>query len=740
MSDSVLLQEKYTNNKELTKSHEDQILSFAKSLLQAAKRDKETLERKWHLYDKYIIGLQDNRQGLSPLLGYAQRVIPYNLKFPTTNYLLKNYETVMGKFVKYTPKPIARPHSQKYKDRKAATMAESFIDWRYREDKDTLKLSPYYRMLLAYGTVARKIYFDKDGGKWDETPKIEMVNGKVDHPISECKICKAKYEGNVEYCDACGSDQLEYSTEQRPGKVKKETKQRKPSGTIKTDIIHPRYLYVDPMSRYWEMGNWMFEKQFHTVSWIKDKYENVDMKKIDIQASAIDFETIMNQTRNDDSTPDQQLVDSVVATYEFYVKPGKYSQFPNGLYMVMTDNVSLHIDVENGIPFADPDYVEQEFPYAFAVYRPITDRFYGEGLIDAMVNIQDQINISDLHRMKYRKLGVMPKLLVSDQSRVKTSYIHGDEIEQILYKASQNIPKPEWMQLPNLTHTLWDDRGQLVIDMADISGAADLTSNVSDRTSGRALNLKMENFEDRLRPDLKQLEHAEVTYHKKKLVIAKRYMTTDQLMTVYGEDGSIAAKEFKMSDITGGYDILVDLGSMLNRSFSLVASNIFDLADRGFLDPFDPIVRMKVLRKFGMEDMISDYSLHKNRAEYENQELKDNIDVPVQKFDNHSIHFKTCEELYLGDDFLEMEEEVQNKILKHMTEHQEAIQQEIQQQMAQQESLAGRGQQGGSEGGLPGLGGSDTLPVEAPQQFQENFGQGMNQEGYVQPDPMAVTQ
>lgn len=327
----------------------------------------------------------------------------------------------------------------------------------------------------------------------------------------------------------------------------------------------------------------------------------------------------------------------------------KYSlpdaEYPEGRLIIVAGDKVLH---DGKLPYINGTNGVRSFPFIKQVCLKQPASFFGTCVIDRLIPIQKAYNAIKNRKHEYMNRMAMGVLMVEDGS------IDVDDIEQegiapgkvIIYR--QGSVAPMLLNMGGVPSDFNDEETRLLNEFVTVSGVSDfLTSSTikSANLSGAALNLILEQDNNRLSVSTNEIRAAVKEVGKHVLRLYRQFATTKRLKRVSGDNGEIEMKSFCGSQITSD-DLIFDVenetvGSAANRK-----SMAEQLLKLGLLYGEDGKLsetsRMKILEIMGFgnwENALSIEELHTKKAVKEN--LNIHKEAPeVSETDNHKLHIE----------------------------------------------------------------------------------------------------
>ncbi len=316
---------------------------------------------------------------------------------------------------------------------------------------------------------------------------------------------------------------------------------------------------------------------------------------------------------------------------------------PDGRLVIVAGDKVLH---DGPLPYINGANGTRTFPFVKQVCLKQPASFFGTCIVDRLIPIQKAYNAIKNRKHEYMNRMAMGVLMVEDGS------IDVDDIEQegiapgkvIIYR--QGSSAPVLLNMGGVPSDFNEEETRLLNEFVTVSGVSDfLTSTTikSSSLSGTALNLIIEQDNNRLSVSTNEIRAAIKEVGKHVLRLYRQFATTKRLKRVSGDNGEIEMKSFCGSQITSD-DLVFDVENETVDSAANRKSMAEQLLKMGLLFGEDGKLsetsRLKLLEIMGFgnwENALSTEELHTKKAIRENLNVKD-TNPEVSETDNHKLH------------------------------------------------------------------------------------------------------
>lgn len=708
------------NDLDITKiSNEEpeKLASAIESFYKADGTQKSRLSYHWERNMRMLDGDQwlswgatngGNYQWNSIQVSKANEYIPR----PVTNYLFDAYQTLKSYLTKTKPRSTVKPNTQTFQDKAAAKLANLCIEANYERLKDQENYEYAASILVTYGTVFKKTYWDTGAGDTIDLPSVDpMVGGSLDP-------------------EAIPSEEAPALPEE-PQTIQ--------IGDVNTVIKEPYCMALDPLASDLHTSRWIMEYAIQPLDWIKDTYSRqepgytglVDEIKAETQLSGSmrRFYQLKNSSgvRNAGSLEGSGNKDggaenltNCAVVKEYYEKPS--GNYPSGRLVVVANGVTLYA---GDSPYSGPD-VGDWHPYSECRWEIVPGRFWGKSPLDAACDLQKRINSIDATIMLVRKTQAIPQKLVPAGSGIEPGQWTGRPGQVLTYRSDGGMPTT--IPATGVDSQVFKEREQCVEDIKNITGAVDILKG--DRPNGvgaaSALALLYETGTGKLFPTLDRWKRFVENDQKKELrLIGKHYQEPREqyialLKSHNKELSETEINHFIGADLLDNCNVIVEAGSNVPKLESMKQMRLQEAAQAGAIDLINsPVNRMEYQRQMGITGFDNDVGPDAKRAEWENDCLDNILQYPDKKpvvlqCDKDEIHIEEHEKRMKQPVWMELDQQVQQAYMMHVEEHNTSMQQKQQLQAMQQMAM---GQQPGQEPGQPPSSGQGK---GAPASLQES--------------------
>lgn len=497
-------------------------------------------------------------------------------------------------------------------------------------------------------------------------------------------------------------------------------------GDIRFDVVTPFHLFVPDLTEEdLEEQPYLIYAQLHTNDWVEMHYPNASVQKqADQQAEILDNAWL------DILGAQNQENRKGVLCLEVWIKPGSVKMLPNGgMFLVIGESV---VEFFPGWP-----YEHKLYPFAKLSHIP-SGKFYTDSSLVDLIPMQREYNRTRGQIIENKNR--MAKLqLLAEEGSIDPSKITTEPGQVILYKMGYNKPEP--MPVQGLPTYVLQELDRILQDIADISGQHEVSKGQVPPgvTAATAINYLQEQDDSILSYTFAALEEAFEKIAHMTLGYVKQFWDVPRTVKVTGTDEYFDALMFEGSDLRGNTDIKVESGSALPLSKSAKQAFIMDLMKMGFIDP---MTGLEVMEMGGIAKIYESVQTDVRQAQRENLRLAQIDDqtfqelsqqgqaeqiVPVNTWDNHSIHISTHDKYRKSQSYDQSSDGAKQAFEMHVQIHKlakaSALTGENIMEMMKPENS---GMTDTSEAGQMGAGSAMTAPPDQTQTQMDNSGNNPN--------------
>jgi hypothetical protein len=623
----------------------------------------------WLVYTEGASGGNWNRLTVSKENEYIPR--------PVTNVMFHCYQTLKSYLTKTKPRSSVKPNSQDFRDKASAKVADICIEANYERLKDQENYEYAASVLLTYGVVFKKTYWDPSAGGMIEAPMPEdpsqlLANTESGEPMQE----------------------------------------QIPLGDVATTIIEPFRLAIDPLATDLHTARGIMEYSIQSLDWIQEMYgkagpgytgrvEEVkeestmsgSMKRFyDLKnSSGVKGDGFVRASGGSDQGS-SQLTNSAIVK-EYYERPS--SSYPKGRMVVVANGICLYA---GDSPCEGPDAGDWH-PYSDCRWELVPGRYWAKGPLDAICELQKRLNSIDATIILTRKTMAIPQKLVPKGFGLPTGSWTGRPGQVI--EGNFEAGTPQVIPATGVDVSVFKEREQVIEEMKMLSGAMDILTG--DRPPGvnaaSALALLYEVGTGKLFPLLDRWKRFIENDQKKELrLIAKNYRESRPQYIALLKKHNKGLAETEINNFLGdslrdNNNVIVEAGSNVPKLEAMKQMRLQEAAATGAVDLSLPENRAEFQRQMGIVGFDNDIGPDKKRAEWENDCLDNILMFPDKKpvvlvYDDHAVHTAIHQRRVKEPAWMELDPTIQQAYMEHIQEHEQMMQMAMQEQ-AMQAAMSG---------------------------------------------------
>jgi len=601
---------------------------------------------------------------------------------PVTNYLFDAYQTLKAYVTKTKPRTSVTPNTQTFADKSAAKVANLCIEANYERLKDQENYEYAASILLTYGTVFKKTYWDttvggsiqvdKEAPALSQEPQIDPATGMP-----------------TEMGDVMGE----------PESI--------PLGDVNTVVKEPYCMALDPLASDLHTARWIMEYSIQPLELIKEMYGKMEdgytgrvdevKQETQLSGSMRRFHQLKNSSGvknsgaldgNGGTSTGSSAPTNCAVVKELYERPS--SSNPEGRLVVVANGVCLYAGKSL---YSGPDAGDWH-PYSECRWEIVPGRFWGKGPLDAACEIQKRINSIDATIMLVRKTQAIPQKLIPAGCGIEPGQWTGRPGQALTYRADAGMPST--IQAAGVDNQVFRERELCVDDLKSITGAMDILKG--DRppgvTAASALSLLYEVGTGKIFPMLDRWKRFIESDQKKELRLVARHYKEPRpqyialLKRRNKELSESAIERFLGQDLYDNCNVIVEAGSNVPKLEVMKQMRLQEAAQMGAIDLQSPINRMEYQRQMGIVGFDNDVGPDAKRAEWENDVMDNILSHPDNKpvvlnCDADETHLAAHERRMKEPVWMELDPRVQQAYMEHVEEHNNSMQMKQQQQTMQ---------------------------------------------------------
>lgn len=464
--------------------------------------------------------------------------------------------------------------------------------------------------------------------------------------------------------------------------------------------VSPFDLYPDPYVKRFRDCRYIFHSQFMDVERVYDIY-GIEIKPTN-QEKADPVKVAM--MREMGMAP---ILQGAIVT-ELWYKPCR--RYPQGLFTVWAGHDTL-------VPPSPFPYQHGHLPFTQigSIQRPGSAHY--TSAVSFLRTPQMELNKFHAQMIQVREAFANPKWWIPSELELEAD--PDDSPRQILRGNSNNgMLEPKLIQ-PTMMPP--NDQGQWISsEMMNVVGQHEVSqAQVPGRVeAAQAIQLLKEADDSRLAEMLRTISSAISEGYWQQLMLAKQYMSAEQIVQTYSREGLPEVQRFKKEQIKEGMKIRVTQGTGLSRSRAARTDQLMTLWQNQVIK--DPEMMAELL-DLPVSTVGPASAFDLRLARNENLRIAAGTAITPNSWDNHDIHKREHNTYRKTQEYAELPDKTKAMFEYHVNMHDQLEIQQLGKQLQIQQMAAavasGAGFQmppGGAPGGAPPHGGEGAPAPPVP--------------------------
>ena len=328
--------------------------------------------------------------------------------------------------------------------------------------------------------------------------------------------------------------------------------------------------------------------------------------------------------------------------YEVYWKDGKYAVCLGNTYLFKGKNPTGEV-----------------LPFQHLRYTEIPMNLWGMGLIEPIIDLQNQYNKIRNQITQNIELMANPKWLVPKTAGVNASSIRGTPGEIIYYNAGGGAPtQVTGTSMPGyVLDALTRSQGE----MMDVSGihSTTLGKRAVGITSGKAIEALAKQDVSQLVLTQENIEKAARKMFTVVIMLMKQYYSEEKFIRMFDEKGRFISKRIKNTDIVDTPEIFIEAGSLFRDESQDRDAKILELLELGLIDKSTAIKELNF--KTG-NDYIMDDMRDRNHALEILEGVKQGAQVEIFATDNLPVFQEVFGDFMKSSEYYSLDDDTRDYI------------------------------------------------------------------------------
>jgi len=227
-------------------------------------------------------------------------------------------------------------------------------------------------------------------------------------------------------------------------------------------------------------------------------------------------------------------------------------------------------------------------PIQFIRYTPVPGQLWGMGMIEPLLDIQDQYNRVRGQIIENSDLIANPKWMIPKSAGVGPSSITRRRGEKVYYN-DVGGQRPMPVQMPSLPGYVLQQVSVLHGEMLDVAGvhATSLGKRAVGVTSSVAMQSLASKDSQQLMVTQEDLEEAVIDLSKVALTLMQKYYTEKRMVRMLDNLGQVVFHALDSTSLMKDPEVFIEAGSMFRDERKDRDQKVLDLVQMGMLQPAD---------------------------------------------------------------------------------------------------------------------------------------------------------
>jgi hypothetical protein len=401
---------------------------------------------------------------------------------------------------------------------------------------------------------------------------------------------------------------------------------------VRTDVYSPYDIFVEKGAQSDKQSRFIALRQFVTREELKAAYPDF-AEQIDTAPSAqVDTYDTGNTTYAE--------LDDRIEIFEIFGH--------EGVTGVMMGQICLFEGEWSG-----------PHPVTVVRYTEVPGRYWGVGLIEPMVELQNLYNRARAQIVQNVELMSNPKWLIPKSAGVSADQIKGRPGEKIYYNAAGGTPK--MVSAAPVPGYVLDNVIRLQSEMQDVAGihATSLGRRAVGVTSGKAIEALATQDVSQLQVTQKSIEGSVKHLAERVLTLMKEYYPEKKMMRMMDSYGRVIFKELRRTSLMDDPEVFVEAGSAFIEEAGAKDSRVLNLLRTQLITPEE--ARAALSHHTGL-DFVSKETADMSHAMDILNAIKEGGTVEIFASDNLPIFIQVFTDFMRTDDFYDLEQDQQDYI------------------------------------------------------------------------------
>lgn len=614
---------------------DEELLALWTDMKVDAFQDRSAFERQWMRNIYYVL----NRQWIeyqARVGGWRDKRMASWVPKPVTNKCKEALQTVRAMFTSIELGVNVRPNGNDPKNVSAAATADALAPVLYEAHDMDHVLTEFDFWLCVTGNAFLHTFND-----------YSMANGIITITGEQCQQCQAVHPstdlvGAQPVCPDCGGTTFAPAMDPETGAPMQTTQVK---GSPATIALSPLELaFPNSYARFKDLPyvirlRWRSRRFYEAHPELSALVDGMSWQKSADNPSLQLFKTL--STHNDlgvatgycDSLQSESQEEGI-PEYEVHMRPTE--KYPKGLVFRVAGDKNpqiIHLEATEAIPGPLP-YVDVDgnplFTFAHAGYEHVGGRIWASGLLDPIIQKQDQLNQLDSGVLLSLMRMAFPSWLVPKGSGIQTiTGIPGLRIEwDALILGGQ--AKPEQIEGKGPHPSVFQIRDQYLRDIEELTGTYDIMKGAKPAgvEAFSAMQLLVERSQARFASVFKSRGKAFRDWFQYAIELEREFGPDERTKAILSPARTWTFKNFKRAQLSGSFAVLVEDGSTSPKTNLGLRAAVEHAAALGMLNMLDPDQQYEGLKLFGLTRMVPSLDYHVQAALQKQQAFEEWVANP----------------------------------------------------------------------------------------------------------------
>jgi hypothetical protein len=442
-------------------------------------------------------------------------------------------------------------------------------------------------------------------------------------------------------------------------------------GDIDYDVLSCFEVVYDNSATCWDDVRWVCKKKVRDVDYVERVY-GVKVKPEGGLTSNNIYDTKMAFTAHLSEPIKHSPLENHVRVFEYWELP--CDDYPQGRRVTYTENHTEPLFVSEDIGFGPEDDTERLLPFFPFVAIDIPGSVSGTNNLEQCRPAQREYNRTRSQLIDSKDLTAYPKVAIQNGSMNDE---WDNEIAGVVHY-NDGTNAPDYLNPPQAGSDAYKNCEQILEEMDYISGQSQVSHGRAPAdASGYLVELLLEQDDTVNATTVDNYVACKQAYMSYSLKMIRFKYIAKRTLRIVGR-GSVELVQLSGQSIKS-YDVRVQRGNLIANSRVAKRAEVYNMMDRGLLDPVND--REKAFRylEFGMIDDIynepeqDQKQAKKEQIQWEQGVIEPDLMRAVRDFFNHPVHIEEHNRWRKSLKYEALDPDTQEMIDMHVAAHQQYI-------------------------------------------------------------------